>query len=153
MRILIVDDSAIMRKIVESALRHAGLETAEILTSANGAEALATLEALAARDQSLNLILCDVHMPVMDGVGFLTGKSIRNLAPDVPVVMITADSSDPDLRQAIATGAQSYIEKPFTLAQIKSRVTALLSGAAPDSPSKHLPVAAQVAPEAIGGSS
>jgi two-component system chemotaxis response regulator CheY len=153
MRVLIVDDSAVMRKIVESALRHGGLETAEFLTAANGAEAITILEALAERDQSLDLILCDVHMPVMDGVGFLTGKRRRNLAPDVPVAMITADSSDPHLRRAIAAGAQGYIEKPFTLAQIEARIAALLSNAASGSLPKHLPLAAQAAPKAIGGSS
>ena len=125
-----------MRKIVESALRHAGLETAEILMAANGAEALAAL------DQSLDLILCDVHMPVMDGVVFLAEKSRRGLAPDVPVMMITADSSDPHLLQAIAAGAQGYITKPFTLEQIQTRVTTLLSNAA-----------ARSLPAAVGGSS
>src|SRR6201996_1220577 len=48
-RVLIVDDSVVMRRIIESALRHAGLEATEILTSANGAEALASLETMAAR--------------------------------------------------------------------------------------------------------
>jgi two-component system chemotaxis response regulator CheY len=141
MRVLIIDDSVVMRKIVESALRHAGLETAEILTAANGAEALAMLEALAGRGESLSLILCDVHMPVVDGLGFLTERSRRNLFPAVPIAMITADSSDPHLLQAIAAGAQGYIEKPFTLAQIRTCVATLLS------------CTAQASPEAIGGAS
>ena len=68
----------------ESALRQAVLETAEILTAANGAEALATLEALAGRGESLSLILCDVHMPVLDGLGFLIERSRRNLLPRSP---------------------------------------------------------------------
>lgn len=127
MRVLIIDDSVVMRKIVESALRQAVLETAEILTAANGAEALATLEALAGRGESLSLILCDVHMPVVDGLSFLIERSRRNLLPAVPVAMITADSSDPHLLQAVAAGAQGYIEKPFTLAQVRTRITTLLS--------------------------
>jgi two-component system chemotaxis response regulator CheY len=141
MRVLIVDDSVVMRKIVESALRHVGLEMAEMLTAGNGAEALATLEALAGRGESLSLILCDVHMPVVDGLSFLIERSRRNLLPAVPVVMITADSSDPHLLQAIAAGARGYIEKPFTLVQIQTRVTTLLSAIA------------QAAPEATGGAS
>jgi two-component system chemotaxis response regulator CheY len=127
MRVLIIDDSVVMLKIVESALRHAGLETAEILTAPNGAEALATLETLAMQGETLDLIFCDVHMPVLDGLGFLIEKPRRNLAPDVPVVMITADSSDPHLLQAIAAGAQGYIEKPFTLAQMQTRLSSLLT--------------------------
>jgi two-component system chemotaxis response regulator CheY len=153
MRVLIIDDSVVMRKIVESALRHAGLEMAEILTAANGAEALAMLEALGARDDSLNLILCDVHMPVLDGVGFLTRKTHLNLAPGVPVVMITADASDPHLVQAMAAGAQGYIEKPFTLAQIQARVTTLFSKVVAGSRDNHSLLANQAVPGAIGGSS
>ena len=81
MRVLIIDDSVVMRKIVESALRHASLDISEVFTAANGAEALARLEALAERGNSLSLILCDVHMPVLDGLGFLTERSRRNLLP------------------------------------------------------------------------
>ena len=71
MRILIVDDSVVMRKIVEGALRHAGLELTEAQHAANGAEGLAALEDAAARGELFDLILCDVHMPVLDGLGFL----------------------------------------------------------------------------------
>jgi two-component system chemotaxis response regulator CheY len=129
-RVLIIDDSAVMRKIVEAALRHAGINLTEVLHAANGLQGLAALEKASARDQSCNLILCDVHMPVMDGLGFLLEKPRRNLAPGVPVVMITADAGDPHLLQAIAAGAQGYISKPFTLEQMQTRVTSLLLNAA-----------------------
>jgi two-component system, chemotaxis family, chemotaxis protein CheY len=126
MRILIIDDSVVMRKIVESALRHAGLEQAQVLHACDGLDGLALLETAAERNESFDLILCDVHMPVMDGLGFLIEKPRRNLAPGVPVVMITADASDPHLLQAIAAGAQGYISKPFTLEQMQARVASLL---------------------------
>jgi two-component system chemotaxis response regulator CheY len=126
MRVLIVDDSAVMRRIVEGALRHSGLELTEVLQAANGAEALATLERAAAEHQPFHLILCDVHMPILDGLGFLIEKPRRNLAPGVPVVMITADATDPHLLRAIAAGAQGYISKPFTLGQMQASVASLL---------------------------
>lgn len=144
-RVLIIDDSVVMRKIVEGALRHAGLDMGEVFMAPNGAEALATLETLAGRNESLSLILCDVHMPVLDGIGFLMERSRRNLLLQVPVAMITADSTDPHLSQAIAAGAQGYIEKPFTLAQIQARVTSLLSGTARNS------LGASMAAEFTGG--
>jgi two-component system chemotaxis response regulator CheY len=131
MRALIIDDSAVMRRIVESALRHAGLDLTEVLLAANGFEALAALESLAAHSQSIDLILCDVHMPLLDGPGFLLEKSRRRLAPHTPVVMITADASDPHLLHAIAAGAQGYISKPFTLEQMQVRVASLLPAIAP----------------------
>jgi two-component system chemotaxis response regulator CheY len=123
MRVMIVDDSAVMRKIVESALRHAGFTLTEVLQASNGAEALAQIEQAREHSPPLDLILCDVHMPVMNGLAFLREKSARGLAPGVPVTMITVDPSDPHLLQALAVGAAGYIAKPFTLAQILACVT------------------------------
>ena len=124
-RVLIVDDSVVMRKVVEGALRHTGLDLAEVLHAANGMEALAAIENSAAENQPLNLILCDVHMPEMNGLEFLLEKQRRNLAPGVPLVMITADASDPQVLRAVAAGAQGYLLKPFTLEQIKTCVASL----------------------------
>jgi two-component system, chemotaxis family, chemotaxis protein CheY len=130
MRILIVDDSVVMRMIVERALRHAGIDLDEVLQAANGAEGLAALELAAASGAPFDLILSDVHMPVMDGLDFLLEKQRRNLAPGVPVIMITADDKDSHVSRAIAAGAQGYISKPFTLEQIRARVVSLLLSAA-----------------------
>jgi two-component system chemotaxis response regulator CheY len=130
-RVLIVDDSVVMRRILESALRLANLHLTEVLHAANGVEGLAALEESATENQPLNLILCDVHMPVMNGLDFLLEKQRRNLAPGVPVVMITADATDPQVLQAVAAGAQGYISKPFTLERIKTCVESLLPPVAP----------------------
>jgi two-component system chemotaxis response regulator CheY len=119
-----------MRKIVEAALRHAGLDVDAVLQACNGLEGLTELERAAARGQSFDLILCDVHMPIMDGLGFLKERPRRNLAPGVPVVMITADAADPHLLLAIAAGAQGYIAKPFTLEQMHTQVASLMPSAA-----------------------
>lgn len=126
MRVLIVDDSVVMRRIVEDALRHSGLQLTTVLQAANGREALAALEKADALDLPLDLILCDVHMPIMDGLAFLIEKPRRNLAPGVPVVMITADAADPHLLRAIAAGAQGYVSKPFTLEQMQASIASLL---------------------------
>ena len=121
----------VMRRILESALRHSDLNLSEVLHAANGMEGLAALEESAAEDRPLDLILCDVHMPQMNGLDFLLEKQRRNLAPGVPVVMITADASDPQVLDAVAAGAQGTISKPFTLERIKSCVASLLPPVAP----------------------
>ncbi len=118
MRVMIVDDSAVMRRIVESALRNAGCVLTEVLQAANGAEALAQIERTPAHSLPLDLILCDVHMPVTNGLAFLREKRARGLALGVPVGMITADPSDPHLLNALASGAAGYIAKPFTPEQM-----------------------------------
>ena len=124
LRALIIDDSAVMRKVIERALRQAGLEFTEVLQASNGEEALQSL-----RDQSgspLALILSDINMPVMDGLQFLEQRRDEKLAVGVPVVMITTEGSEPLVLRAISAGAQGYICKPFTAEQVKARVLPLL---------------------------
>jgi two-component system, chemotaxis family, chemotaxis protein CheY len=120
-RTLIVDDSSVMRKIVERALRQAGLELSAVLEAASGTEALELL-----RRERVDLILSDINMPQMDGLEFLRQMEAQNLAPETPVVMITTESSEEHVREAIAAGAQGYIRKPFTPEQVKDRVVPLL---------------------------
>lgn len=124
MRALIVDDSAVMRKVVERALRQAGMELSEVLQASDGIQALGLLRQDRGR---LDLILTDINMPTMDGLQFLERRRIENLAIGVPVVMITTEGSEPLVLRAIAAGARGYICKPFTADQVKARVLPLLS--------------------------
>jgi two-component system chemotaxis response regulator CheY len=123
-RTLIVDDSSVMRKIVERALRQAGLELMVVHEAGSGTEGLDLL-----RDKQVDLILSDINMPSMDGLEFLRQLRAQNLAPGVPVVMITTESSEEHVKQAILAGAQGYIRKPFTAEQVKERVLPLLDAA------------------------
>jgi CheY-like chemotaxis protein len=124
--VLIVDDSVVMRSIVESALRQTVEELTDVLYAANGLEALKLLENSSTEAQPLDLILCDVHMPKMNGLEFLLEKQRRNFAPGVPTLMITADAGDPQVLRALTAGAQGHITKPFTLEQIQTRLASLL---------------------------
>lgn len=123
-RTLIVDDSSVMRKIVERALRQAGLDTMVVHEAGSGIEGLDVLRA-----KQVDLILSDINMPSMDGLEFLRQLRAQNLAPGVPVVMITTESSEEHVKQAILAGAQGYIRKPFTAEQVKERVLPLLNAA------------------------
>jgi two-component system chemotaxis response regulator CheY len=123
-RALIVDDSSVMRKIVERALRQAGLEPLVVHEAGSGTEGIDLL-----RSRSVDLILSDINMPLMDGLEFLRQIREQNLAPGVPVVMITTESSEEHVKQAIQAGAQGYIRKPFTAEQVKERVLPLVHAA------------------------
>ncbi len=123
MRTLIVDDSAVMRKVVERAVRQADIPITDVLQASNGEEALAILRQ---EGNTLALILSDINMPVMDGLAFLEQRLRENLAPGVPTVMITTEGAEPLVMRAIAAGATGYICKPFTSEQIKARILPLL---------------------------
>jgi two-component system chemotaxis response regulator CheY len=119
---LIVDDSAVMRKIVERALRQAGLDSLIVYEAGNGHEGLEVLKL-----RTVDLILSDINMPSMDGLEFVRQIGAQNLAPGVPVVMITTESSEEHVKEAIHAGARGYIRKPFTADQVKQRVLPLLA--------------------------
>ena len=116
-RALIVDDSSVMRKIVERSLRQAGLELEKVVEAGNGAEALTALS----KDR-VDLILCDINMPVMDGLEFVRQLPTVENAKGVPVVMITTEGSETFVVQALTAGARGYIRKPFTPEQVKEHV-------------------------------
>jgi two-component system chemotaxis response regulator CheY len=120
-RALIVDDSSVMRKIVERSLRQAGVEITALFEAGNGAEALAVLA-----DNAVDLILCDINMPIMDGLEFVRQLASVEKAKGVPVVMITTEGSESHVVQALSAGAQGYIRKPFTPEQVKEHVLPVL---------------------------
>jgi two-component system, chemotaxis family, chemotaxis protein CheY len=120
---LIVDDSSVMRKIVERSLRQAGIDLAQVFEAGNGAEALSLLA-----ETRVDLILCDINMPVMDGLEFVKQLAGVENAKGVPVVMITTEGSEAHVVQALSCGARGYIRKPFTLDQVKEHVIPVLAG-------------------------
>ncbi len=122
-RALIVDDSSVMRKIVDRSLRQAGIEIAQLFEAGNGAEALGIVQ-----DNKVDLILCDINMPVMDGLEFIKQLAAVDNAKGVPVVMITTEGSEAHVVQALACGARGYIRKPFTADQVKEHVIPILAG-------------------------
>ncbi|MGA2696069.1 MAG: response regulator [Terriglobales bacterium] len=119
---LIVDDSAVMRKIVERAVRQAGIELSKVFEAGNGVEALAVLA-----ENPVDLILCDINMPVMDGLEFVKQLSGVANAKQAAVVMITTEGSESHVVQAISLGAKGYIRKPFTPDQVREHIVPLLT--------------------------
>jgi two-component system chemotaxis response regulator CheY len=119
-RALIVDDSSVMRKIVERSLRQAGLDLT-VIEAGNGAEALGLLDT-----NPIDLILSDINMPVMDGLEFVRQLQTIEKLRSVPVVMITTEGSESNVVQALSLGAKGYIRKPFTPDQVKEHVLPVL---------------------------
>lgn len=123
-RTLIVDDSSVMRKIIERTLRQAGIEPLVVHEAGSGVEGLDML-----KTNEVDLILSDINMPTMDGLEFLRQIQLQKLAPGVPVMMITTESSEEHVKQAIQAGARGYIRKPFTAEQMKERILPLVNAA------------------------
>jgi two-component system, chemotaxis family, chemotaxis protein CheY len=120
-RALIIDDSSVMRKIVERSLRQAGVDLEKVWEASNGAEALISLQS-----NAVDIILCDINMPVMDGMEFVRQVSTVKSARGIPIVMITTEGSESHVVEALSSGARGYIRKPFTPDQVKEHVLPLL---------------------------
>jgi len=121
--VLIVDDSAVMRKIVERSLRQAGIEIEKVMEADSGATALGVIQQTVP-----DMIFSDVNMPTMDGIEFIRQLQNVESAKGVPVVMITTEGSQTRVMEALSLGAQGYIRKPFTPDQVRAQVVPLLEG-------------------------
>ncbi len=110
MKILVVDDSAVMRKLVIRALGGEARPGMEVLEAGEGMQALAVV---ARHGPSIELILCDMNMPNMDGLALLVSLRGSPELRHIPFVIVTADTSGEDTARALREGAAGVIGKPF----------------------------------------
>jgi len=110
--VLIVDDSATMRKIIMRGIRQAGIENADFKEAADGVEGMKAVE-----KEAFDLILSDVNMPNMNGLDFVKAVAARGTPP--PIVMITTEGSEEVVKEAMTRGARGYLKKPFTPEKIQ----------------------------------
>ena len=106
MKVLVVDDSAIMRKVIEQILEMLGHEA---VPAANGVEAFERLK----DHDDVRLILLDWNMPEMNGIEFLRAVKDRPGLSKIPVIMLTTESERRKMIEAIEAGAKHYLTKPF----------------------------------------
>ena len=119
-RVLLVDDSASVRKVASIALTAAGYETTE---ASNGQEALAKLG-----NEQVHLIISDVNMPVMDGITFLQELKRDPRHRFTPVIMLTTEAGDDKKQLGRAAGAKAWIVKPFQPQKMVEAVAKLMMG-------------------------
>lgn len=123
--VLVVDDSAAIRKILTRVLRQTGLAIQTIHEAGDGQDALA-LMAL----HRIDLVLSDINMPKMDGLQLLASLKASPQWRNIPVVMITTEGGETKVAEAVKLGAAGYVRKPFTADQIKEKLVGILEPAA-----------------------
>lgn len=116
-RILAVDDEPHMRRLLEISLRQAGYQP---IVAENGQEALSIL-----RDDNVDLVVSDLHMPVMDGLKLLEAMRTENI--EIPVIIVTAQGEIASAVQAMKLGASDYILRPFDLETLEIGISRALS--------------------------
>lgn len=121
LKILAVDDSPTMRRIIINTLKRAGY--ANVIEAADGKDALAKMKV-----ETVNFVITDWNMPEMDGLTFVT--TLRGMAEykSLPILMVTTRSVKDDILEAMKAGVNNYIVKPFTPETLKEKIEAILAG-------------------------
>lgn len=117
-KVLIVDDSATMRKILMRSLRQAEIKLEEILEASNGVEALAQI----ASNPEIELILSDINMPEMGGIDLVKNVRAKKTADQLPILMVTTEGGSGMVAAAMDSGANGYVTKPFTPEALKDAI-------------------------------
>ena len=123
-RVLIVDDSSVMRAFIRRIIVVSGLEAAEFLEAADGREALNLL-----RREWVDVVLTDINMPSMDGEQFVRCLEADDLLKSVPVVIVSTDGTENRMQQMLALGARGYVKKPFAPETLREELERVLGGA------------------------
>ena len=117
-RVLLVDDSPVMRSFLKRALSVCGFAVGGFLEAGDGRAALAAVD-----EQHPDLVLTDINMPVLDGEGFLRELRQRPEHASLPVVVVSTDATEGRVARLMELGACGYLTKPFE----PERLASLLS--------------------------
>ncbi len=119
MRVLAVDDSATMRRIIKNQLKASGVE--DVDEASNGREALMLLDR-----RQYDLLITDWNMPEMCGLDLV--MEVRRTEPikNMPILMITTVSAKEDIVNALKAGVNNYVVKPFDAATLQAKVAQLM---------------------------
>ena len=120
MKILCIDDSTTMRRIIINTLARIGYK--DVAQADNGKTGLAALE-----QEEVDLIITDWNMPEMDGLEFV--KKVRGGGhKTVPILMVTTNAAKEDIVEALQAGVNNYVVKPFTPETLKEKIELLING-------------------------
>ena len=122
MKVLVVDDSLVVRTIIEATVKTIGYES---LCAGNGQEAL---DLLAVHGDDTELVLLDWNMPIMDGHETIKQIKANSAYNHLCIIMISTESEDEKIEQALAAGANGYLSKPFSQDELTTKIKMTLAG-------------------------
>jgi two-component system, chemotaxis family, chemotaxis protein CheY len=120
MKVIVADDSRVMRSIIEKVVQSIGHEA---IQASNGKEVLDLLDRQGAE---IDLILLDWNMPVMNGLEVLSRMQEKKSHRRIPVLMVSTESEATKREQALKEGARGYLSKPFTSEELTSEIRNVL---------------------------
>ncbi len=121
MKVLVVDDFATMRRIIKNVLKQIGFR--KINEADDGTSALKEL-----KKEEYDLVLCDWNMPEMSGLDLLIAMKSDDRLKGIPFVMVTAEAQKDNILEAVKTGVNNYIVKPFTADTVEQKLKKVFGG-------------------------
>ncbi len=122
--VLVVDDSAAMRGFIRRVLDMSGFDVGEVFEAGDGLEALAILE-----DSTIDVVLTDINMPRMNGEELMLHLREDADLSEVPVLVLSADSSEARVGRMMAAGARGYLPKPLSPERLRTELDRVLGAA------------------------
>jgi two-component system chemotaxis response regulator CheY len=120
--LMIVDDSATMRKIIMKTVRMSGLEFDRTEEAGNGAEAIEKM-----KTATVDIVLCDINMPEMNGIEFVKQARLLDCSKNTKIIMVSTESAQDLIDNLMTSGANGYITKPFTPERFQEKISPFMN--------------------------
>lgn len=119
-KVLVVDDSSVMRQIIKNTLKQLGFEVGGLTDAEDGQMGLKR-----AQEGGLDLIISDWNMPKMTGIEFLKAVRGDGAIKGIPFLMVTSEADKEKIVEAVQAGVSQYIVKPFNANQLEEKIKAI----------------------------
>ena len=119
-KVLVVDDSSLVHSMYKMVLMR---YKCQILSAMNGQDALDKL----AKNPDTDLVLCDINMPVLNGLDFVKKVKEVNTYDHIPIIMVSTEGKEEDTLKALSLGARGYVKKPFQPSELHALIDQLYS--------------------------
>ena len=116
-KVMVVDDSSVMRQIIKNNLKQLGFELANLLDAEDGEEALQKIN-----QGDVDLVISDWNMPKMTGIDFLKAIRSDEALKELPFLMVTSEADKEKIMEAVQAGVNQYIVKPFNANQLEEKI-------------------------------
>ncbi len=120
-KVLVVDDSSLVHSMYKMVLMR---YKCQVLSAMNGQDALDKL----AKNPDTDLVLCDINMPVLNGLDFVKKVKEMNTYDHIPIIMVSTEGKEEDTLKALSLGARGYVKKPFQPSELHALIEQLYSG-------------------------
>ena len=122
-KVIVVDDSSVMRQIIKNNLKQLGFEQSNLVDAEDGEQALKKIT-----EDAIDLVISDWNMPKMTGIDFLKAVRADGALKELPFLMVTSEADKEKIMEAVQAGVNQYIVKPFNATQLEEKIKEIFPG-------------------------